>query len=111
MTLRKKTILSISIAFLCMIVIFVFIARFILLENLKDIEEDNTHKSVERVLAAYSYALSDMESTTAVWASWDDTYAFVEDGNSAYIDTNLSDGTFTNLRLHLMLFINSSGKT
>ncbi|GAH42577.1 unnamed protein product, partial [marine sediment metagenome] len=51
-----------------------------------------------------------MDATAGDWASWDDTYDFIEDANDEYIESNLIDGTFTELRLNLMLFINSSGQ-
>ncbi|MHB8162088.1 MAG: CHASE4 domain-containing protein [Thermoleophilia bacterium] len=41
------------------------------------------------------------------WASWNDTYAFIADGNSTYIRSNLQpDTSFRNLQVSLMLFIN-----
>jgi len=43
------------------------------------------------------------------WASWNDTYYFINDSNEEYIRTNLRLEIFTNLRVNLMLFINSSG--
>ena len=42
------------------------------------------------------------------WSSWDDTYQFIENNNTAYIDSNLPDQTFINLGLNLMLFMNQS---
>jgi len=94
-----------------MIVILLIISRFILLENLNKLERNNTRQDVERALSAYSYTLTDMESTTNDWSSWDDTYTFIEDGNDNYINSNLTDSTFTNTRINLILFINSSGRT
>ncbi|MBS7638002.1 HAMP domain-containing protein [Candidatus Bathyarchaeota archaeon] len=44
------------------------------------------------------------------WASWDDTYNFIEDKNRDYIDSNLVDGTFINLRLNIILYYDSAGK-
>lgn len=43
------------------------------------------------------------------WASWDDTYNFIEDKNRDYIDSNTVDGTFANLRLNIILYYDSAG--
>ncbi|MBS7656999.1 hypothetical protein KEJ33_03655 [Candidatus Bathyarchaeota archaeon] len=43
------------------------------------------------------------------WASWDDTYNFVQNANPNYIQTNLVDETFINSKLNLMLFFNAAG--
>jgi signal transduction histidine kinase len=110
-TIRKLTILAITISFSIMIVIMLVISRFVLLNNFNNIEANNVQLNTARVQSALSYTLSDMGSTTTDWASWDDTYTFIEDGNSKYINSNLTDSTFIELRLNLILFINSSGKT
>lgn len=111
MTIRKKALLAITVIFVGLIVILFVISRFVLLENLNKLEKDNTSRDVERVLNVWAYTVSDLVSTTTDWSSWDDTYAFLEDGNSKYINSNLVDNTFIGIRLNLMLFIDSSGKT
>ncbi|MFC1934352.1 CHASE4 domain-containing protein [Chloroflexota bacterium] len=111
MTLRKKALLIIGVAVVCLVG-FVYIAsRFVLLEDLKEIEEHETHKNVERVLGNLYHIVSELEALTTDWAAWDDTYDFIETADEEYIQSNLSVETFLNLRLNLMLFINTSGQT
>ena len=110
MTLRKKTLLIISVTFLSLAVILYFISQHILLDSFTKLEEQNTRQNVERVLRALSNELYSLESIVGDWAAWDDTYAFIEDANAEYIRSNLIDGTFTELRLNLMMFIHSSGR-
>jgi len=110
MTLRKKTLLSITITFSSMIVIMLIISRFIFLENIKGIEENLARRNVERALSVYSYTLSDLESTAKDWAAWDDTYTFINDANRKYIESNMTDSTFITLRLNLMLYVDNSGR-
>ncbi|HET6477476.1 MAG TPA: CHASE4 domain-containing protein [Dehalococcoidales bacterium] len=108
MTLRRKTLLIIAGTFYGVIILLFFISRNILLESYADLERRSTHRDVERVLAAYSYGLSELETTAADWAAWDDTYVFIADHNEDYIRSNLTDSTFTQLGLSLMLYIDSS---
>ena len=110
MTLRKKTLYIIGVTFLSLILILYFISENILLDGLAEIEEENTHQSVERALSALSCDLSSLETTVDDWASWDDTYAFIEDTNPDYIESNLTDETFIGLGLNFMLFIDTSGE-
>jgi len=42
------------------------------------------------------------------WSGWDDTYRFVQDGNQAYLDSNLLDATFQTLQLSAMIFVDTS---
>jgi len=111
MTLRKKTLLIIAATFLSLIAILYFASQNLLLNSFNELEEQNTRQNVERALSALSNDLSSLDATAGDWAGWDDTYAFIEDANTDYIESNLIDGTFTELKLNLMLFINSSGRT
>lgn len=110
MTLRRKGLVIVGTTFLGLILILYFTSQSILLGNLARIEENSTRQNVERVLSALSSELSILESKANDWSSWDDTYAFIEDVNYAYIQSNLVDTTFTGLKLNLILFINSSGQ-
>jgi len=111
MKLRKKTLIIIGAIFVVMIVVLHISSRILLLGSFAQLEERNTRRNVERVLSALSDELSSLDATTADWAAWDDTYAFIEDANQEYVESNLVDETLTTLSLHLMLFTNSSGQT
>ena len=108
MSLRTRTVLGISVAFLCMFIVLFAVSRLIILKNLNNLEKDEANQNIDRVLQAYSFSLSEFAKVTADWSSWDDTYSFINDGNSKYIGSNLTDSTFTNSRINIMLFINSS---
>jgi sensor domain CHASE-containing protein len=43
------------------------------------------------------------------WANWDELYRFAADGNAEFIETNLADSTFVELKLNLILIVISSG--
>ena len=110
MSLRTKALVIIGVALLCMAGLTYVTSRFTFMRGLEEIEERDTSKRVEQALGALSYLISNLEADTADWAAWDDTYAFIEDGNSEYIQSNLVDDTFITLRLNLMLFVHSSGR-
>ncbi|MBU2535554.1 MAG: HAMP domain-containing protein [Chloroflexi bacterium] len=111
MTLRKKTLLIIAGTFYGVIILLFFISRTILLESYSDLERQSTHRDVERVLTAYSQVLSSLDTTTADRAAWDDTYAFIAGPGEGYIRSNLTDSTFAELGLNLMLYKDPSGQT
>jgi PAS domain S-box-containing protein len=111
MTLRRKTLLIIGATFYGVIVLLFFLSRNILLESYVQLEEQNTRQNVERGLGALSSELDHLGTTTSDWAAWDDTYAFIEDADAEYIASNLGDGTFVELGLNLMMFIDTSGQT
>ncbi len=110
MSLRKKTLIIIGIILIALIAILYGASRTILLRSFAELETQNVRQNVERAMSVLSESLADLGSSTADWAAWDDTYAFIENGNEAYIKTNIVDGTFSELKLNLMLFVNSSGE-
>jgi PAS domain S-box-containing protein len=84
------------------------ISQNIILISAVKTDQKHMQEDVERFQEALSLELSNLDSIVNDWASWDDTYAFIEDNNTDYVSSNLVDGTFTNLKLNLMLFVNSS---
>jgi signal transduction histidine kinase len=110
MTIRNKSMLGIVITFSSIIIILWAISRFVLLENLSKLEVNDVRQNVGRVLNSLSCSQSSLESAATDWSSWDDTYSFIDDGNIKYINSNLTDSTFINLKLNVILFISSSHK-
>jgi PAS domain S-box-containing protein len=110
MTLRKRTLLIIGLTLIGLIALLYTITSIILLDSFAQLEEQDARRNVSRVQSALSDSLETLNATAGDWAGWDDTYAFIEDGNEAFIQSNLVDSAFTNLQLNLMLFIRSSGE-
>jgi PAS domain S-box-containing protein len=110
MTLRRKALLIIAVTLISLIGILYAVSRFVFIEGLSEIEELDVHKQVEQAAGVLSNELANLEANTANWSAWDNTYVFIESGDEEYIQSNLTDETFINLQLNLMLFIHSSGQ-
>ncbi|MEM3608631.1 MAG: CHASE4 domain-containing protein [Candidatus Bathyarchaeia archaeon] len=110
MKLRAKILLIMSSTTLALIIILYGFAQVTMLRTAAEMEEDDARQNVRRALNAFSDELEKMLSITRDYASWDDTYAFMIDRNEKYVETNLVDETFLNLKLNLMLFVNTDGQ-
>ena len=110
MTLRRKTLVIIGVTLFCLIMVLYFTSKVILLSSFTELEKQNTRLNVERATDAIFYNLSTLNSTVGDWATWDDTYAFIEDANDNYIRSNLLDETFPGIGINLILYINSAGR-
>lgn len=106
---NKTFIIIISIIFTFLSFLFLT-SHFIILSGFQDLEDREVKKGVEQALRALSTSLGELDATNEDWASWDDTYNFIEDKNRDYIDSNLVDSTFINLRLNVILYYDSDGK-
>lgn len=109
MKLRKKTFISIIIIVFSLFVVITGVSQTVLTARFSELERQNTEQNVNRVINALSDEVSDLDTFTNDYASWDDTYAFIESNSSAYITSNLMDETFRHSDLNCMLFINSFG--
>lgn len=110
MILQRNTPLVISLLIFSLISILYVISRQIILSGFMQIEQAEVRKNVERGVDVINADFDDLLSTSGDWAQWDDAYNFVQTGTPSFVKTNLIDGTFRNLRLNLMLFVNASGK-
>lgn len=109
-TLRKKTLLIIGAA-IAFLLAALFISSRILLGGFTDLEQADTIQNVQRVTGAIENDNSELEGITRDWATWDDTYAFIDDRNSGYFNGNLAEDTsWINNKLNLMMYINASGQ-
>ena len=110
MTLRRKTLMMVGSIIISFILILYFVSQTVLMRSFTQLEEQRTRHNVEQALNALSNDLLTLKTVTSDWAVWDDTYAFIEDANQDYIQSNLNDSAFIMLRLNLMLFIDTSGQ-
>ena len=108
MTLRKKTLLIISVTILSLMLIVYATAERIILRSFLALEAQDARQQVERVFAALADDLTKLESSTRDWATWDEAYTFVNGENPAFIEKNVTPAVIANLRINLIAFVNTS---
>jgi PAS domain S-box-containing protein len=109
MSLRTNALVLAGLIIVGLITVLYVTTRMLLPGSFAHLEEDATRQHVERSLSAISEQIDELDTTTYDWAAWDDTYAFMADQNSDYVESNLLDDTFVALRLNLMLLVSPSG--
>ncbi len=111
MKIKRKVLLAVGITTFVLITALHFSSQSILLGSFARIEEEQARKNVKIVLGAFDSDVAAMDTLTHDWAAWDDTYEFIADGNEEYIESNLTDTTFTDgARLNFILFLDVSGQ-
>jgi len=103
MSLRRKTLLLISISLLGLIGVLSASLSIILLTGYTRLEERNVQRNLQRLKEALTEEVRDLERATEDWAAWNDTYQFASDRNLAYLRANLGGSTFANLRISFLL--------
>ncbi|MCZ7401855.1 MAG: ATP-binding protein [Candidatus Methanoperedens sp.] len=109
MSLRKKTLLIIGISLFFLIALLYFISSAVVLNSFSKVEKQDTIKNVNRVNDALSDEIYVLSGVVGDWAAWNETYTFVNGENPKFVEEQIADTTFIEIRVNLMLFINSTG--
>jgi len=99
----------IGITITCSVVVMYIASSFILIGGFQTLEEQNTLQNVQLATNTLSNEISDLNETLYDWAVWDDTYDFIQDHNSEYIQSNLVNSTFEGLKLNIIIYVDGSG--
>jgi signal transduction histidine kinase len=113
MTLRKKTVLIISATLVGLLMALYAASRVVLLGSFAELERQEAHRNVERVLSAVTHEVSGVDQACRNAATWDKAYAFIQDASPAFIKSEVGYGSYSDLavrRLNLELYIRSSGR-
>jgi sensor domain CHASE-containing protein len=100
--------ITLAIIVVHFLVMYASVNLFVL-KSFEKTERDQTTQEVQRASGAIDNLLTQLNVKLADWASWDDTYAFVEHKSDGYIESNLGINSIANLKIHAMLFANSGG--
>ncbi|MDD5287815.1 MAG: CHASE4 domain-containing protein [Dehalococcoidales bacterium] len=92
------------------VVIAYLLTRTIINNKFLSVESNYTVLSAKRAIYALRDEVYHLSVTGSDWATWDDTYAFVENHNESYIKANLVDPMLVQLNLNLIVIADSSGQ-
>jgi sensor domain CHASE-containing protein len=110
MSLRVKVILILLGVFAAYGLLDYGVQRLLIYPSFVQLELQQATREVDRAIEALEREIDGLLPTASDWATWDDTYRFVQDHNRAYIDANLNLETLAGLRLSLMAFYDADGR-
>ncbi|TAG94059.1 MAG: PAS domain S-box protein [Oscillatoriales cyanobacterium] len=110
MKLRRKTLSIVGITIAGLTGILYATSSSILLGSLLKAEEQEATQVVKGMLNVFTQNADDFNSRFADWSAWDDAYAFIQNRNKEFIDSNLVPEGLANVRANIAVFVNTSGK-
>jgi len=110
MDLRRKTLVIYGVSLLCILVTFWAITQLIVLGSFVALEEQTTTQNVHRFMNALQEDRTGLDTSVRAWAPRDDTYTFMRDRNTKYIEMNFGNETFLNRRISFVVFANATGQ-
>ena len=109
MKLKRKLLGGLILVAIAYITLNVGFCRFYLYSEFVELENAAAHRDIERCARTIEREMHLLDTQCADWASWDDTYKFIQDQNPQYKTSNLLLSTFTDNRLHLICFVDTKG--
>lgn len=110
MTLRWRTLLLLGAALAGLVLAIHLSVQDLTWRSIYEMEDTSVSSNLARVEHALLREIQDMEAVTADYSQWNDTYNFVENQNTAFLNNNLADSTFVNLHLNVMAFYDNRGQ-
>ena len=110
MNVRMQTTAILGLTLLGLVSVMYIVSRTVLGSSFDELDDESARVNITRALDALAVEISAIDTFVFDWAFWDDTYAFIEDENVEYVESNLVDEMFAVTPLGLMLFINSDGR-
>jgi two-component system NtrC family sensor kinase len=86
------------------------IQRLIIFPSFVELENREAKKDLDRCFEAIRRETYHLDTFNHDWAAWDDTYQFVQDGNTEYATSNLVAQTFVDNGIHLIYVCDTTGK-
>lgn len=110
MTLRHRTALAVLASCALAAIVLYFALQSILAARFTTVERQKADQDLGRATIALNQDISGLDTTVGDWASWDETYQFMQDGNAEYIAGNLGESTFSRLGIDFVVFVNNAGQ-
>lgn len=110
MTLHRKTVLTIAGLLGALLLGSYAVLSKMFVREFLNLERRETMENVQRALDAIHDEVAKINFTATDWAEWDDTYAYVEDRNAAYQESNLGEDTLDRLKLSAIMYVHASGQ-
>lgn len=108
MNLRCKTLLTVAVIMAVMILVLAVLSYGLVMSVALEHERRDVDMDLDRVSGSIKVIETEMARTATDWAVWNDTYAFVNDRNQSYIESNLGPETYSGLGINCLLIFDSS---
>ncbi|MBP7828988.1 MAG: PAS domain-containing protein [Kiritimatiellae bacterium] len=109
MKLRSRMLLALGLSMAALFAVLYTVETRVVRAGFSELEERLALQDVQRVVRAVEAEGRQLSRSVADWAFWDDTYAFVEDRNELYVESNITPDTFESLGIEVLMIRDRSG--
>jgi methyl-accepting chemotaxis protein len=109
LSLRVRILLGVGAAMAASVGLIYVVGGASITDGFQKLEQKDATVSVSRVQDALNQQIDSYDRALATFSSWDDTYAWMADQNSAYVESNLGVSVFGQLDANLIAFVDTNG--
>jgi PAS domain S-box-containing protein len=109
-SLRGKTLAIVLAATIGLVGGLFLLSWFVLTRGFTNIEEDFARQNLGRASSALHNELDTLGRTTSEYASWDQTYAYLQGKNPTYVRTEFPSSSFMQLKINFVIILDNSGR-
>lgn len=107
----RQRVTLVNLGVICLaLMILVAATRLVIFPGFAIVEEREAKENWERVEQTLVAQVDLLETRAYDWAEWDDAFQFVQDGNSGFVESNISNKSLAEMELSSMAFFRSDGK-
>ncbi|BAH74910.1 sensor histidine kinase [Solidesulfovibrio magneticus] len=110
MSLRKTAAVIVCAVFFGLLLLLYAMFRGNIQSGFDGLERQAVTENLRRVQNALNRDLKNLEGMAADWGLWDDTYHYLQTGDDAYVEANLTAQSFGELRLDVLALYDASGR-
>lgn len=110
MSLQSKVISLILVVFLAYGALDYGVQRWFILPSFQALEQEEAQRNMDRAVQAIQREAQHLAVSATDWATWDDTYQFVQDHNDAYREANLNLEALKSLKVNVLNIVDTSGR-
>ena len=107
MSLESKVISLIFAVFTVYGALDYTVQRLFILPSFQALEREEALKDMDRAVQAIEREAQHLTVSATDWATWDDTYQYVQDRNDTYRETNLNPEALKSLKVNLLYIFNA----
>lgn len=109
MSIKHRVALIVTLVLAALCATSYLILQSQLLPAFERLERDRAERDLHRVESGLQADIDALAVLTADWASWDDSYEFIQGGDPAFVDSNLVESTFSDTPLSLVRYYDLNG--
>jgi signal transduction histidine kinase len=109
MRLVTKIRTGIIAGFIMLILVTTFISNYYTLRSAVKVDNVNSIRASAALENIINESIQQLIIKDSDWGAWDDTYAFVQDRNTDYIQSNVQQETVNDLEIQFLIISNLSG--